>query len=54
MNGDPQILFHILKVKYLKIMANNIMNFSKAVFPEKNFFRKYSQKSWVFGVLTLS
>ena len=35
------ILFHIFKVKYLKIRsrlcAKNIMNFHQAIFSEKNF-----------------
>ena len=37
MNGDPQLLFHILKVKYL-------MNFYQAGFPEKNFLENIRKK----------
>ena len=35
--GDPQLLFHILKVKCLRLYAKNNMNFYQAVFPEQNF-----------------
>ena len=48
MNGDPQLLLHVFKVKYLKVFTENIINIYQSVFPEKNFFSKYSQKG-VFG-----
>ena len=37
MNFDPQSLFHIFKVKYLKIMYLNIMTFISHFFSGKTF-----------------
>ena len=53
MNGDPELLFQIFRVKTLKIITENIMNFYQLVFLEKKLFRKYSEKKSDFGVITL-
>ena len=56
MNGDPQLLFHIFKIKYLRLCAKNIINFYPAVFPEKTW--KIFTKNWFWGnyplIFTLS
>ena len=51
MNGDSQLSFHILRVKYLRLCAKNIMNFYRAVFPEKNFLENIHKKRQVLGYL---
>ena len=58
MTGDPQLLFHILKVKCLRLYAKNNMNFYQAVFPEQNFLENIHKKSGFWGtnqlIFTLS
>ena len=51
MNGDPKLLFHIFKVKYLKIIYGKYYEFLSVSFPSKKTFQKISLKSWVWGNL---
>ena len=48
-NGDPKLLFHIFKVKYLKIIYLNFINFYQSVLLEKNFLEKISKKVGFWG-----
>ena len=53
MNDDPKLLFHIFKVKYLKIrFTENIMNFVNQFSLEKTFSKIFVKKSG-FGAITL-
>ena len=48
MNSDLKLLFHIIKVKYLKIMYSIYSELVSISFLKK-LFRKYLQKNVVFG-----
>ena len=44
MNGDPKLLFHILKVKYLMIIYGKYYEFLSVTFPSKNFLKNIRKK----------
>ena len=44
MNGDPKLLFHIFKVKYLKVICGKYYEFISVSFPSKNFLENICKK----------
>ena len=58
MNGDPELLFHIFKVKYLKIIYWKYKEFLLVSFPWKNFLGNICKKIGFWGnyplIFTLS
>ena len=48
MNGDPKLLFQIVKVKK-RLFTENIMNFYQSVLLEKNFLENISKKVGFWG-----
>ena len=58
MNGDPKLLFHIFKVKCLKISCSKYYEFLSVFFPLKNFLENICKKGGFWGnyplIFTLS
>ena len=52
MNSDLKLLFHIIKVKYLKILYSKYSELVSISFLKK-LFRKYLQKNVNFWVITV-